>query len=191
LTLADTVAIEVDFKPGISDAVDHLVSLGHKHFAHVSGPLDLDTSRQRRRVFLKALEHHGIEEKQVILVEGDYHIDGGRKALRTLLEAKIPRTAVFAANDLMAIGVMSEARAQGLDVPKDLSVVGLDDIWLAAQTDPPLTTVAMPRYDIGYQAMERLLELIQPGEPRSRGSLATQLVIRKSTASAKSPLTSE
>lgn len=182
LTLADTVAIEVDFQPGIKAAVDHLVGLGHRRFAHVSGPLDLDTSRQRRRVFLEALARHGLGTGQVALVEGDYHIEGGRKALKTLLEAKARPTAVFAANDLMAIGVMSEARAQGLAVPGDLSVVGLDDIWLAAQTDPPLTTVVMPRYDIGFQAMDRLLELIAPGEPRSRSSLATQLVIRNSTS---------
>lgn len=182
LTLADTVAIDVDFNPGIQAAVDHLVELGHRRFAHVSGPLDLDTSRQRRKVFLDSLRRHGIPAKEVPVAEGDYHIEGGRKALRTLLETEPRPTAIFAANDLMAIGVMSEARAQGLQVPKDLSVVGLDDIWQAAQTDPPLTTVAMPRHEIGFQAMDRLLELIAPGEPSSRSSLATHLVVRNSTS---------
>jgi LacI family transcriptional regulator len=182
LTLPETVAIDVDFRPGIQAAVEHLMALGHKHFAHVSGPLDLHTSRQRRDVYLEALAARGIDSSQVTIVEGDYYIEGGRSALRTLLKAKVRPTAVFAANDLMAIGVMGEARAQGLVVPGDLSVVGLDDVWLAAQTDPPLTTVAMPRYEIGFQAMQRLLELIEPGGTRSTDPLATRLVVRESTA---------
>ncbi|HNX94515.1 MAG TPA: LacI family DNA-binding transcriptional regulator [Holophaga sp.] len=172
------VSISVDFEPGIKAAVEHLVGLGHKHFAHISGPVDLFTSRQRQAVFLDALAACGIPASNVAIIEGDFSVEGGRRAAGELLKRRDRPTAVFAANDQMAIGVMAEARSLGLELPEDLSVVGLDDIWPAAQMEPPLSTVAMPRYEIGFQAMERLMELFQREDPVSGEPLEAQVTTR-------------
>lgn len=182
----ESVSINVDFRPGIRAAVEHLVGLGHRRFAHISGPLDLQTSRRRRDMFMEELAAHGIKPGQILCEEGDFHIDGGREAARRIFDHKTWPTAIFAANDLMALGVMGEARARDLRVPQDLSVIGLDDIWPAAHSTPPLTTVAMPRYKIGFQAMSRLMKQLKEAKPGRKTpqeiSLATQLVTRESTA---------
>ena len=180
----DLSAIQIDFRPGIQAAVQHLIDLGHRRFAHISGPLTLRTSRVRRDVFLQALSKLSIAAKSVAVIEGDYHLDGGRDAARRLLDQARPPTAIFAANDLMALGAISGAQMLGLRVPSDVSIIGLDDIAQAAQTNPPLTTVALPRYDIGTQAIHLLFGLLD----RSAAAVPiiarveTHFVIRESTA---------
>ncbi len=178
-------AISVDFEPGIRAAIDHLVELGHRRIAHVSGPLHLRTSHLRQDAFLKAMAAHNIDSQQITIVEGDLRIDGGKEALDHLLTLPERPTAVFAANDLMAMGIVRAARANDLRVPDDLSVVGLDNIWLIEDMEPPLTTVALPRYEIGQLAMQMLFDLLQ--EPALAQSVyhrqvETYFVIRQSTA---------
>ena len=179
--------IEVDFAAGISAAVQHLTDLGHRRLAHISGPLHMRTARLRRDAFLQAAAAQGI---QTAVIESDLRIEGGREALMHLLTLPQRPTAVFAANDLMAMGLVRAARANGLHVPRDLSVVGLDDIWLVADMEPPLTTVALPRYEIGRIAMQMLFDLLkqtaQVEQPIYRKQVATHLVMRQSTASPKS-----
>jgi len=180
--------IQLDFETGINAAVDHLIKLGHKRFAHVSGQLHLRTSRVRRDIFLNALQRHGIDPAEVAVVEGNYLIDGGQKALAELLSAAQRPTAIFAANDLTALGIIWAARDRGLRVPEDLSIVGLDNIELAAQIVPRLTTVALPRHEIGGLAMNMLLELLDiskeaPSQSKTRTQVVkSSLVIRQSTA---------
>jgi DNA-binding LacI/PurR family transcriptional regulator len=177
--------ITVDFETGIREAVDHLIGLGHERFAHVCGPLDLWTACVRRDFFLDALAENGIDPSQVVIVEGNLRIDGGRQALIQLLEASPRPTAVFTANDLTALGVVWEAREHALRIPEDLSVVGLDDISLSAQSTPPLTTVALPCYEIGSTAMNMLLGLIHDPQLDREGRrklMATSLIVRQSTA---------
>lgn len=175
--------IEVDFAPGIKEAAAMLVSYGHRRFAHVAGPLNLKTSRDRRDAFLSGLAAGGIRPEDVLIATGDLTIDGGRQAWQLLAEQRRAPTAVFCANDLMALGVLSAARSDGLRVPGDLSIVGLDDIWLASQFDPPLTTVALPRYEIGLLAADMLFGLLADREPERR-VVSTSLVVRKSTGRA-------
>jgi LacI family transcriptional regulator len=182
-----TAALTVDFETGIFQAVEHLVALGHKRFAHVSGPLDLWTARVRRDTFLKALQLRDIDPTGVMVVEGNLRMAGGRRALREFLRTDPWPTAVFAANDLTALGIILEAREQGLSVPRDLSVIGLDNIGLAEQMVPALTTVDLPRYEIGNLAMNMLLELLDiPEELREqcdcmRKQVSSSLVVREST----------
>jgi LacI family transcriptional regulator len=152
-------SILVDFESGIKAAVDHLLGLGHTRLAHVSGPLRYPTSRQRRDAFLKALAERGIDPDTVAVIEGDLRIDGGARAFHELLHLPIRPTAVFTANDLMALGIIWSASAYGLKIPEDLSVVGFDDISLASEIHPPLTTVSLPSYEIGRVAMNMLLEV--------------------------------
>lgn len=184
----DASTIKVDFDCGIGQAVEYFIALGHRHFAHISGPLDLPTSRLRRDGFLNALARHGVDAHTVLVVEGNLRIDGGREALKRLLTASRFPTAVFTANDLTAMGLLSAARAHGLRVPEDLSVCGMDDIWLTSETDPPLTTVALPRYEIGSTAMHMLLRLLnERGAEDAEGVnyrevVETRLVVRQSTA---------
>ena len=179
--------ITVDFGPGITAAANHLIDLGHRRLAHVSGPRHLRTSQLRQEAFLGAVAARGIDPATVTLIEGNLRIDGGRQALDVLLAQAQRPTAVFAANDLMAIGLVWAARARGLHVPEDLSVIGLDDIQLAAEITPPLTTVALPRYELGGLAMRMLLDLLDRA-PESRPQMfchsrvATRLVVRQSTA---------
>jgi len=175
-------AITLDFEAGICAAVDHLVKLGHRRLAHVSGPLDLWTAQARRDVFINALRAHGIDPAQVDVVQGNLRIDGGRSALNKLMTRPQRPTAIFAANDLTALGIIWEARNRGLGVPQDLSVVGLDDIELGAQISPRLTTVALPRYEIGSLAMRMLLERMQAPQDENHRTVTTHLVVRQSTA---------
>jgi DNA-binding LacI/PurR family transcriptional regulator len=175
--------IAFDFESGIREAVEHLIGLGHRHFAHVSGPPDLWTARIRRSLFVDMLGERGVDPASVLIVEGNLGIDGGRGALVDIVQAANRPTAVFAANDLTALGLVWEARKQGIRVPEDLSVVGLDDIELAGQITPPLTTIALPRYQMGALAMRTLLDLIraEEGGGGMRHIMPTRLVVREST----------
>ena len=181
--------LRVDYQKGVQEAVDHLVELGHSQFVHVSGPVELPTTHWRQEAFLNALEKHSIPASDVMIIEGNLRIEGGREAMRMIAEKAVGKTAVFSANDLMAMGILAEARALGIKIPDDMSVIGLDDIWLSTQTDPPLTTVALPRYEIGQTAMQLLFELLKnPREKEAEPLFAhveTGLTIRESTGPAK------
>jgi DNA-binding LacI/PurR family transcriptional regulator len=181
--------IQVDFETGIKQAVDHLISLGHRQFAHISGPQDAWTSRDRQQTFLMALREQGIPSNDVCIVEGNLQIDGGRAALERILKAPSIPTAVFCANDLSALGFLWEARQKGFSVPEDFSLIGLDDIPLSSQISPGLTTIALPIQEIGKEAMTTLLNMIShpasdenPARPES-SFITTELIIRESTAS--------
>lgn len=181
--------IQVDYETGIRQAVDHLVELGHRTFAHISGPLELKTARERRDAFLRRLGEHGIGDSQIVVVEGDLKIDGGRQAFQKIIASSLKPTAIFAANDMMAMGVLAASRKTGFSIPGDISLVGLDDTWLAAQMDPPLTTVALPNYQIGTLAMETLFEILEHSgdvTQQIRKTVTTALVVRETTSSPKS-----
>lgn len=182
-------AISVDFETGIRDAVKYLYDLGHRRLAHISGPLGLRTSQVRQDLFIQAAEELGIESQELIMVEGDFQVHSGRDAVNKLLELDQPPTAVFAANDLMAVGFISAARDNGCQVPEDISVVGLDDIQLASWFYPSLTTVALNRKEIGNLAMNMLLELMAASEPETKPIIRKQvssfLVVRNSTTDVK------
>lgn len=185
--LADEIStIKVDFTNGVKQAADHFIGLGHRRFAHISGPLQLRTSILRRDAFLQALAAGGVDAAQVAVIEGNLRIDCGRRCLAALMALPEMPTAIFAANDLMALGLIWAARDAGLQVPADLSVIGLDNIRLAAEIYPPLTTVALPQEEIGRQAMTSLFALLDPSSSRKEGALhsqvSTTLILRESTA---------
>jgi DNA-binding LacI/PurR family transcriptional regulator len=177
--------IKVDFETGVREAAAHLIELGHRRFAHISGPLNMRTSLLRRDAFLKALADFNVDPAAVVIIEGDLRIESGRKALNQLMALNPRPTAVFTANDMMALGLIWAAREVGLQIPRDLSVVGLDNIRLAAEINPPLTTIALPQSEIGRLAMESLLELFDRRKNAQEDGLAlqvdTHLVIRNST----------
>jgi LacI family transcriptional regulator len=160
-------------------AVRHLLALGHRRIACVAGPPGLSPSDLRVAGWRRALEEAGVEPAAVL--HGDFHPAAGASAARALLAGRRPPTAVFACNDLMAIGVLRAAAALGRRVPGDLAVVGYDDIELSAYVTPPLTTVAQPKRELGREAVRLLLERIaSPRQAARRAVLPVELRVRAS-----------
>jgi LacI family transcriptional regulator len=178
---ADSVAS--DDVAGMEAAVDHLVALGHTEIAYVSGPLDLSMTQVRRAAFADAVRSTGLADDGELVETADrYAVQEGERALGRLLERRRP-TAVIAGNDLIAVGCYAALRKRGLNCPAEVSVVGFNDMPLAGFLDPPLTTVAIPQYEIGVTAAELVLARMNDGaaEPQAR-LLPTELVTRESTA---------
>ena len=165
-------------------ATEHLLHLGHRRIGCITGASDLTPSAGRADGYRQALAAAGIPCDETLIIKGDFQDQSGYVGAQELLRLPNPPTAIFACNDLMAIGAMSAALEAGLRVPTDLSVVGFDDIHLAGYVNPPLTTVAQPKFELGRTAARMLLERIDKRDlaPR-RCLLPTQLVVRHSTAS--------
>lgn len=171
--------IGIDNEAAARDATAHLLGLGHRHIAHVTGPPDTILTRQRIAGYRAAMAGVGCEEW---LIAGDFSIGSGHAAAAVVLAAPRLPDAVFCANDEMALGLMNALAAAGVSVPGDLSVIGLDDIAFAAYANPPLTTVHQPRAQIGSLAMRELLRQIDGAAPALPVRVAHVLVERGSTA---------
>lgn len=177
-----TPVIRVDHRIGAAQATQHLIDLGHRRIAHITGGTRAASSSHRIAGYKDALTAAGIEFDPGLLQPGDFSIAAGEAAMKQLLAMSPRPTAVFAANDEMAIGAMIAARHAGLDVPDDLSVMGFDDQSLAAINNPPLTTVHIPRYEIGRRAAEALINMLNGEQVAGEAVLETRLVERASTA---------
>jgi LacI family transcriptional regulator len=164
-------------------ATRHLIDLGHRRIGCITGPSDLTPSADRFVGYCRALQEAGLSVDEEIVVRGDFQYEGGYQRAQQLLNVDDPPTAMFACNDLMAVGVIRAAREMERRVPADLSVVGFDDVSLASFTSPALTTVAQPKYEIGVLATKLLLDRMEDQDkpPRHR-LLETILVVRRSTA---------
>lgn len=174
--------VQVDNRLGARLATEHLLSLGHRRIAHVAGAPGLRISEERVAGYGAALAARGLERDPALVATGSFTEEGGYEAARTLLAASSP-TAVFAANDLSALGVMHAIAESGRRVPDDVSVVGFDDLRLAGHTTPPLTTVHQPAFEIAQRATQLLLDLAGGREvPQRLHLLAPELVVRGSTA---------
>lgn len=175
--------VEVNHVLGSQMATRHLLELGHPRVACISGPPGLSPSSQRRAGWKDALEHAGVERKESDLARGDFTARGGYLAMQALLRRRPRPTAVFACNDLMAFGALTAAREAGIAVPQQLSIVGFDDIDLAAFSAPPLTTVAQPKQQIGTVAADLLLDRVSNARTDNRQMiLDPELRVRASTA---------
>lgn len=161
----------------------HLIDLGHQCIGLITGPSDLTLSAYRVTGYRQALAESGLSEDEELVVRGDFGFESGYQSTRRLLSRSRPPTAIFACNDLMAVGALRAAVQEGRRVPQDLSVVGYDDIPLASYTNPPLTTVAQPNYAMGVQAATMLLDQLQdPSSAPRRITLAVELQVRDSAA---------
>lgn len=163
-------------------ATRHLVELGHRRIAAITGPADMMCSLARLDGYRSALGSAALPLDDSLVRFGDFHVDGGRENALALLALPEPPTAVFAGSDLQALGVFEAARTLNLRVPEDISVVGYDDIPLAQWASPALTTVHQPLYDMGREACRIVVALSRNEiEDVPRMDLATSLVVRDST----------
>jgi len=172
-----------DNRGGAQAAVEHLIGLGHRRIAFIQGPSGTPTGARRLAGFRRAFELAGLSVDEGLLIPGDYTRGAGRAGMAALLDMEDPPTAVFCANDLIALGALEVAHVRGCRVPQDLSVVGFDDIDEAERALPPLTTVRQPPRRLGVVAAETLIERLKGRTEPRRIVLEFSLVVRKSTAS--------
>ncbi len=163
-------------------ATRHLLDLGHRRIAIITGPAHALSGRARLDGYRAALDAAGVPIHPDLIVEGDFNIDDGLEHARRLLALPDPPTAIFASNDAQAVGVYQAAGEAGLRIPQDLSVVGFDDLPMARWLIPSLTTIRQPLAEMAAAATTMLISLAQ-GEPlpRKRLELSTDLIVRKST----------
>lgn len=167
-------------------ATRHLLDLGHRRIAYAGGVSVSAPSRERLQGYLSALSDAGVAADPGLVLEQGFSFRAGREMAAMLLARERPPTAIFAGSDASALGVLEAARRQGLRIPDDLSVVGFDDTYSAFTTAPPLTTVRQPIEDMGRVALRTLLQQARGERPDSHHiQLATQLVVRESTAAPK------
>jgi DNA-binding LacI/PurR family transcriptional regulator len=174
--------VQVDNRLGATMATEHLLALGHTRIAHVAGPPELGISAERIEGYRRTLTAAGLAPDPTLLLVGSFTEEGGHAATQTLL-ATTDVTAVFAANDLSAIGAISAIVEGGRKVPDDVSVVGFDDLRLATYITPPLTTIRQPAHEIAVRATQLLLDIAAGREVAElRHLLEPELVVRGSTA---------
>jgi len=187
-------ALVVDYRKGIREGVEHLAGLGHRAIAFISGPLRQGSAQARRDAFIESIEEFGLTRNPEYVTEADHTLEGGMRATERLLSLRERPTAIMCSNDMTAIGALRVLARAGLSVPRDMSVIGFDDIHLAEFVYPPLTTVRMSRKDLAHGAFESLRSVIEKTEGAHQRNwiVPTQLIVRESTASvlgssAKSP----
>jgi len=169
-------AIHLDNAAGARAVVDHLAALGRKRLIHIAGPDKNIDAQERSQAFLAAVSAHGLFGE---VIEGDFEMESGSRAIAALLARRAEFDAIFAANDNMAIGAIEALRAAGKSVPDDVAVVGFDDIPLAQHLG--VTTVRVRIAELGERALARLLDGITKGEDGGQELHAPELVIRSTT----------
>ena len=177
--------VQVDNRLGGRLATEHLIGLGHSRIGHVTGAHVLGISDERLAGYWEALVNAEIETDPRLVAEGHFTEEGGYAGARALLEASPDVTAIFAANDLSALGVLHALAESGRRVPDDVSVVGFDDLRLSAFTAPPLTTIRQPATEIAQRATEILIDLTRGKRvEKLLHLLEPKLIVRASTAKA-------
>jgi LacI family repressor for deo operon, udp, cdd, tsx, nupC, and nupG len=174
-------AVRVDHRKGAMDATNHLLALGHRRVAHIGGPEKQIIARHRREGFHAAMTQAGLDPNAYPHLGGDYAVPVGEQAMETLLTCNPPPTAVFAGNDEIAIGVIQAMKRVGLQVGRDISVIGFDDQRIASLYEPALTTIRVPTEELGYRAILLLVDELRGNPSEVDIVLPTSLVIRATT----------
>ncbi len=176
--------ISIDYQRGISQAIEHVVALGHRRAAVIAGPEDNHTAIIIKQALVNGLKARKLNPFPVL--ESNYRVDAGASSVRAILSQPEIPTVVFCGSDLIAMGAMSALEEAGVRIPEDVSVIGIDDISFAFLARPPLTTIRVPRERLGtvaFEALDKMLKL-----KRRRGAdyyVETELVVRRSTAAAR------
>jgi LacI family transcriptional regulator len=173
--------LRVDDELGAYTATRYLIDLGHRRIVHITGALFHQDARDRQAGYCRALEEAGLPADPQLIVEGDYTEHSGLLASQALLSRGTLFSAIFTANDQMAYGVRLGLFRRGLRVPEDISLVGFDDLLGSRYSIPPLTTIRQPTTDLGREAAQAALRLLE-GQPPAIPTPAVELVIRESAA---------
>lgn len=175
--------VDINASAGAETATAHLIERGRRRIAMITNaPLFFTSARDRRDGYLQALKKAGISKKAAIIQEGNFTPKSGYEAMLKLLNTRPRPDAVFVASDVVAIGAMLAIKEAGLRIPKDIAVVGFDDIPLAEYFDPPLTAIHTPAFSLGWAGGERLIRLVQNEGLDEKGALMpSELIIRKSS----------
>lgn len=179
-------AVMADNLQGGALATRHLIELGHRRIGYIRRPVELSHSRGRFEGYQTALRMSGIPFDEHLVVKGGFVLEDGRRAVNELLALPQPPTAIFAYNDIMAIGALRALFEAGLRVPQDFSLVGFDDIAQASFTCPALTTVHLPKFEMGQRGAKLLISLIEKQEPPAEilTPLGVHLIVRESSGAA-------
>jgi LacI family transcriptional regulator len=169
-------------RQGERDAMRHLLALGHRRIGFITGRMDIACSHDRLQGYYDGLAEVDLPFDPILVREGDFTQPTGFQQAQALLQLEEPPTAIVASNDVMAFGVMDAVKAAGLTIGRGISIVGFDDIFMASQTYPPLTTVRQPMAGMGETALELLITILEGRTALSqRRELPTELIIREST----------
>jgi len=177
--------ILLDYSTGIRAAIGHLAALGHSKIGFLAGPHKLHSAITRENDFRAAMQNASLASQKKWIIECDHTLKGGVAGFARLQSLAARPTAIVCSNDMTAIGVLRAAYMEGLRVPDDVSVIGLDDIDFAEFTLPPLTTIRLSRADLARAAFEALRQQAEdPGNPKLQREflVSTSLVVRGSTA---------
>jgi len=177
--------IRINYQQGIRQAVQHVAALRHTRVAFITGPLYLKSAQARKLAFESSMREIGMEIEPGMVIEGDHTMEGGMQAFSQLAELRERPTAILCSNDMTAIGVMRQAFERGVAIPRELSLVGFDDIRLAQFMTPPLTSIQMSQTELARLAFRALLnEVEDPSAAQKKHEylLHTSLILRKSTA---------
>src|SRR5690606_13405715 len=173
--------VAVDDYAGGYRAGEHLARLGCRRVLHIAGPKDSRDALERQKGFLQACRDHGLENRQIIVYQGDFHEPAGERCGYYLLKQGQMPDGIFAANDMMAIGCMRVLQEAGVKIPEDVRMVGFDDIVLASYVEPSLTTIRVPYEDLARIATEELVKQIEyPMRKTIKVRLEAELVVRRS-----------
>jgi DNA-binding LacI/PurR family transcriptional regulator len=175
-------SVETDNFGGGQAATQHLLDLGHRRIAYLAGPASEWDNVERQQGYEQTLRAARLPVDPALIVRAENQPEGGLAAMQQLLALPLPPTAVFCYNDLTALGAMRAAYAAGRRIPQDLSVVGFDDIALAPYFEPPLTTIAQAKREMGEKAVQMVLDLLAGHKVVENWVLPSQLVVRESTA---------
>ncbi len=182
--LVDTILL--DNRGGAYQAIQHLLALGHRKLAVILGQEDQVATRERLEGVYEATDQAGLSRADVKIVAGDFQREGGYRAMAQLLESGDLPTGVFCFNDEMAAGALQALHSLStLEIPRDMSIIGFDDTAWATATQPPLTTIQVPKSLMGRLAVQRIMSRLRDQEPPTTTILPTQLVSRNSTAAPK------
>jgi LacI family transcriptional regulator len=176
--------IQVDNLDGALAATRHLITLGHRRIAHITGRIDHPHSVARLEGYRRAFAEAGLDVDPELIVEGDFEEPSGYRAVERLIERGLSFTAIFAASDLMALGARLALYRHGVAVPEQVSLIGFDDLRAATYSVPPLTTVRQPRMAMGRAAAQALLHVLE-GKPLSLPAFQLEFVVRASTGPAR------
>lgn len=173
-------------RKGMLEATRYLLALGHTRIGFVTGRMDIACSLDRLQGYQDALAEVGIPINNDLVLEGDFLQPSGFKLTQKLLQSGNPPTAVIASNDMMALGAMEAARVNGFSIGEQLSIIGFDDVFLASQSYPPLTTVRQPLTEMGEIALDMLVALLQERTMLTlQRDLPTELIVRETTGRAQ------